>query len=174
MQFPIPLFTEVPNIPVFLTQIVAPHCGPRTAARSSVPDIEASGHHTTLMRVEGSKILRTISVGVGPTEVWSLTFVPAPVNIGMIDTSVAQMSTIFLCPRMNETHCARADIVQNERMKRLASSIGVNIVRYPLHQVIPRDTTACACCPKERVITYLIQLVLGLCVLSRARWILRG
>lgn len=37
MQFPIALFTDVPNTPVFLTQMVAPHCGPSTAANNVGP-----------------------------------------------------------------------------------------------------------------------------------------
>lgn len=107
MHFPIPLFTDVPNVPVFLTHIVAPHFGPNTAARSSGPDKEASIHETWVTIAGCSRILRTISVGVGPTEVWSLTQMPPPVDVGMIGAPVAGVSIVFLLLQGSEQLTAR-------------------------------------------------------------------
>ena len=90
-----PLFTEVPNVPVFLTHMVAPHWGFRTAASSSGPAGERcqlsvfSGKMATMGGAKKVRVVRTIAVGVSPAEIWSLTFMPTPVDVGMIGASVA-------------------------------------------------------------------------------------
>ena len=77
--------------------LVAPHCGLITAAKSSGPD--GQRHESSVLGISvtalwGSRVLRTISVGVAPTEVWSLTQMPTSMDICMIGASIANLSVL--------------------------------------------------------------------------------